>query len=525
MKTHIMLLPIIFLCSSSSDVFSRTSSVDLQWRYFPADGMSFVEQQQSMVLPKPKPGWWYTDYKIVKTLFLTKVGRRVKETLTQYKELCSSSKKLHPIPCLCDPGSPCIPPVPGPIVCPAQCYAAIDNFEEAVVNYLDQANQDQYIANDVEIFELLDLLALLVENMQEKACSSTAYPTYPFVNYSGAAISSKSSMTVTAGGVQDFGFFRKVIYDGNVPHEENLTMEGLLSEFNLALTETACDQLVCLHSAIAYSSDVNKAYIQLAMNSNTNPEKFTRKPLNLAIVLDVSGSMRAKDNTLQSRLEWAKDAAFKTVAELSENDYFSLVVFDTNSEILIEPAPVNDKDSINVVIDGLKTKNSTNLEAGLRDGYKLVSKNIFNLDDSYENRVILITDARLNTGVTEEKEVLQLVTDYASQSVGLTAIGIGANFNHSFIHGITHSRGGNCIFVQSGEEMYDYFNAFNFLVTPVAFNFNALLNFVDIDATLVNAYGIPNNENAPLAEILSIPTLFFAGSSNGGAILLEYDLN
>ncbi len=110
------------------------------------------------------------------------------------------------------------------------------------------------------------------------------------------------------------------------------------------------------------------------------------------------------------------------------------------------------------------------------------------------------------------------------RQVGLTSIGIGSNFNQNFIHSITHSRGGNYIFVQSGEKMYEYFQSFDFLVTPVAYNFTALLHMNNIEATLVNSYGIPKDEDTPLSEILSIQTLFFTGTGNGGAILLEYDI-
>ena len=101
--------------------------------------------------------------------------------------------------------------------------------------------------------------------------------------------------------------------------------------------------------------------------------------------------MSARDNTEKSRLEWAKDAIIKTVNELNEKDILSIVLFDTKSEVLLSAQNVTDRDAIIAKVRELKTKGSTNLEAGLMDGYEEVSARALDLE-GYENRVILISD-------------------------------------------------------------------------------------------------------------------------------------
>ncbi len=160
------------------------------------------------------------------------------------------------------------------------------------------------------------------------------------------------------------------------------------------------------------------------------------------------------------------------------------------------------------------------MEAGLRDGYNLVSKSF--LKDA-ENRVVLISDAGLNTGATSEEALIRLISDFAGEDIGLTAIGLGLNFNEKFIHGITLGKGSNYIFVNSGKGLENYFKQFDFLVSPIAYNFKAELKLEGLEAKLVKTFGVPMKADAKVQELLDIRTLFLA-SEGGGTILLEYDL-
>ena len=70
--------------------------------------------------------------------------------------------------------------------------------------------------------------------------------------------------------------------------------------------------------------------------------------------------------------------------------------------------------------------------------------------------------------------------------------------------------------------MNRFFDSFDYLVTPVAYDFKAELDLSSINATLVRAYGVPADKDEPVRELINIRTLFF--SEAGGAILLEYKL-
>ena len=298
-------------------------------------------------------------------------------------------------------------------------------------------------------------------------------------------------------------------------------MEGFLSEFDLPLMNAhACKKTLCVEPAYVLNNESKKFFVQLGMNSKVTAQMFKRKPLNLLIVLDISGSMGAMDGTEILRIEWAKMAVKKTLDKMNDKDMFSLILFNHESKTLIPPAFVKDKKMIMSQLKAIMAEGSTNLETGLKDGFNMVSKHF---KESFENRVILISDAGLNTRVTSEGPLTGLVGNFAAEEIGLTAIGLGLNFNQDFVHAITLAKGNNYIFVNSGKSMNKYFNQFDILVSPMAYNFKAELTIDGIETELKAAYGLPMKKDSSVHDLLDVRTFFFA-SEGGGAMLLEYDL-
>lgn len=470
-----------------------------------------------------------SDDRIERTIWVAKFGQTIKDSLKAYSEACKVEKPdepelprpiVGPATSIMPPIMPPHPPYPPRPVCTKEWKEIGKQTAKKIDALKVELFAMQPSLQSKSLHALVDLGNKLAANMLE------AKPQYrndlEMVGGPRASLGTAGGgLNITTGGAMDIGSFRKNVEEGFVPHPENLAVEGMMKEFDLSLSPKKCDQLLCIQPAYQISGKDKKLYIQIGMGSNVTKENFKRERLNLAVVLDISGSMQGQDGTSKSRLEWAKEALNHTIGQLGPMDSFSLTVFDTKSEILIPTTSVGrNKSQLMATVNALKTKGSTNLEAGLRDGYELASAAF---RQGYENRVLLISDAGLNTGVTEESALLKLVTDFAGEGISMTAIGLGLNFKQELIHNITMSKGGNYVFVNSGEKMYKYFESFDFLVSPVAFNFKASLDLgIYQDAKLVKTYGVPMKEGEPLRELIDVRSLFF--SEEGGAILLEYDL-
>jgi len=93
------------------------------------------------------------------------------------------------------------------------------------------------------------------------------------------------------------------------------------------------------------------AIIQIELRARDSDRKRTT-PINLAVVLDRSGSMAG------AKLEKAKQAAGVALDQLGEKDFFSLVVYDDEVEVLIPPRKVRDTPAPKARCCKKKTANS-----------------------------------------------------------------------------------------------------------------------------------------------------------------------
>jgi len=203
-----------------------------------------------------------------------------------------------------------------------------------------------------------------------------------------------------------------------------------------------------------------------AMESQV-PIAINRIPLNLAIVLDVSGSMIQSDRTQKSRLEWSKDMVERMIDHLTDQDVLSIVTFHNDADTLMGGQRVTYKPDIKNRIRALHPGGTSDLYAGLKRGYDLVS---WHCGPNFENRLILISDDSNNTGCPNSDEMLAMISEFAEKSIGLTTIAVGRDFTEEFIDRVKKSRGGNYILAQSGQEMMEIIERLDFLVSPLANN-------------------------------------------------------
>jgi Mg-chelatase subunit ChlD len=514
-----LLFSFTYLAIASLSLIAATKEFELDYRYQLSNSSQTETGSTLVSLIDGESATSHQD--IEKTILVARLSDTFKQSLEQFSISCEGEVPELPIMMPLKPAL--IWPVPVPAV---DCTGTkVKIADELLVKIADlSAELETATVHDEKIAEALDYLRKLATNMKNFrgfGNQNRFETTMP----KSAAIGFGGSLNIATGGAQDYAYVKKTIDDGYVPTADSFDAKGFMSEFDLSIN-FSCDQLLCINPSYKFDAQKRKLYVQLAMNTNITRENFTQKPLNLALVLDISGSMSATDNTEKTRLDWAKEAAIKTLNSLQSDDYVSVVIFDDKAEVLIPARQIKsnkDKEEAILAIKNLRTRGSTNLYDGLKKGYELVSNNGVTLA-TYNHRVILISDAGLNTGTTDEASNVRLVSDYAAESIGLSAIGLGLNFNQDFIMGITESLGGNYLFAQSGVDMYRYFESFDFLVTPIANHLKARLSFNNTKAQLVNAYGIPSQAVTKNDDLINVKSLFLT-NQGGGAILLEYKLD
>jgi Ca-activated chloride channel family protein len=188
-----------------------------------------------------------------------------------------------------------------------------------------------------------------------------------------------------------------------------------------------------------------------------------RQPLDLTVVLDRSGSMSA-----EGRMEYLKRGLRQLAGNLQRGDRVNLVLFDHEACNPLE-GYVHGRDDARLltgVVDALAPRGSTDLDLGVREGYRLARAQGVK---GRNGRVLLISDALLNTGDVNPATVSEVARAYENDGVRLSAVGVGRDFNDKVLDMLTEKGKGAYVYLGSEAVVDRIFGAgFDSLVQTVA---------------------------------------------------------
>jgi Ca-activated chloride channel family protein len=233
-----------------------------------------------------------------------------------------------------------------------------------------------------------------------------------------------------------------------------------------------------------------EAVLQVGFATALANDRQQLRPLNLALVIDKSGSMADSDK--MSRVKAALQAL---VSRLRDMDVLSIVVFDSDAEVLLPARSAADRGTIRQLIQEIRPGGSTNIHAGLMLGYREARKN-YRRDST--NRVILLTDGIANQGETDPERIAQDSLRFNDEGIDLSTIGVGLDLNKDLLRQLAKSGRGAFHFVADAQDIEKIFiEELQSLISPVANNPNLVIEY-DSDLELSHLYGyepqLRNNE-------------------------------
>ncbi len=374
---------------------------------------------------------------------------------------------------------------------------------------------------------------------------STSAPTSSMMMYKSESVGQNIGFSV--GGAKDINNFRENIKNGYLPVPTDVTYEGLFYDYYFDTgMEDECLDLFCPSYSYAISEDPfsneTEYYLSVGLNSGMKQSDFQRKKLNLVVVLDISGSMSSSFNRYyydrigrpeeadsedagKSKMEIASEAVVGMLDHLNDDDSFGMVLFDSNAFLGKPLSRVGDTDmdAIEDHILELGPRGGTNMESGMAMATELFDEYLEADQDEYENRIIFLTDAMPNIGVTSEGGLLGMTKGNAKNKVHTTFIGIGVDFNTELIEHITKIRGSNYYSVHSSKEFKERMDdEFEYMVTPLVFDLELELETDGFEIEKV--YGSPEADEAT-GKIMKINTLFPSerkdGETKGGVVIVK----
>jgi Ca-activated chloride channel family protein len=172
-----------------------------------------------------------------------------------------------------------------------------------------------------------------------------------------------------------------------------------------------------------------------------------RPPLDLALVLDTSGSM------IGEPIDALRASARQLAGKLRDGDRISVVTFDSKSTVLVPNTVVTKTNRANIdhAISTIHATGTTDLVDGLANGLSQLLSGQF---PQGINRIVLLSDGVPNTGV----QLPAMIANIHQQGVSVTSLGFGVDYDTALMTAVARDTGGSFHFLEKPDEVASVFD-------------------------------------------------------------------
>ncbi|MDL1985373.1 MAG: VWA domain-containing protein [Deltaproteobacteria bacterium] len=198
------------------------------------------------------------------------------------------------------------------------------------------------------------------------------------------------------------------------------------------------------------ADETQNIIVKVTLDALKPAETTSRPAVNLAIVLDRSGSMTGQ------KLEKAKKAAIEALRRLGKQDIFSVIIYDHNVETIVPAQPAHNTEWIEAKIRQIQAGGNTALFGGVSQGASEIRKNI---GGEYVHRIILLSDGIANVGPSTPEDLGRLGAALIKEAISVTTVGVGTDYNEDLMARLSQNSDGNSYFVESSRDLPRIFAA------------------------------------------------------------------
>lgn len=196
-------------------------------------------------------------------------------------------------------------------------------------------------------------------------------------------------------------------------------------------------------NAFAVAGVLNTKKVRFDIQTTSRADAAKRIPLNLALILDRSGSMES-----DQKLTFAKRAIVSVLHLLHDDDIVHLIAYDTDITIVFENARAAARQALAPRVNDIQTGGSTNISGAIEAAASLLTKYVH---EGYSRRMFLFSDGQANVGMQTRPELTHLVGKYNSEGVMTDSFGIGADFDGEIMKGIADAGGSRFFYLESAQ--------------------------------------------------------------------------
>lgn len=201
--------------------------------------------------------------------------------------------------------------------------------------------------------------------------------------------------------------------------------------------------VVALSHTHVLSGQDARIFADVRVVASPKSGEVVRAPLSLAVVLDTSGSMSGE------KIADAKRSVLRLLAEMRDDDQIAVVRYSDTSEVVQPLARVGlVRSALAARIRELDAGGGTNIPGGLSHGLRA-------LDEAAKGRVrriVLVSDGLDGTRAQAEA----LAARSFSSGITVSSLGIGLDFDESYMGSVAQNGHGNFAFVNDGSSLASF---------------------------------------------------------------------
>lgn len=288
---------------------------------------------------------------------------------------------------------------------------------------------------------------------------------------------------------------RRFLNNGSLPPTDAVRVEELINYFNYdfknAKKQGNAPFLVTTEVVKSPWHATNRIVKIGIKAEDVLAAKQNQPAANLVFLVDVSGSMNSDD-----KLQLAKASLKMLTKQLRAQDTITLITYAGNTEVVLPATPGNQTQKILNAIDNLSANGSTNGEAAIKLAYQQAEENF---KKQGINRILMLTDGDFNVGVSNVKDMLDIIRNNRDKGISLSTLGFGqGNYNDHMMEQVADNGNGNYSYIDSLSE------AKKVLIDEMSSTFNTVAKDVKIqlefNPAAVSEWRLIGYENRLLAK-------------------------
>jgi Ca-activated chloride channel family protein len=182
-----------------------------------------------------------------------------------------------------------------------------------------------------------------------------------------------------------------------------------------------------------------RVYAELKLKADQDQAR-QRAPVSLVVALDTSGSMGGE------KIQQAREAVVRLIQEMHDDDEIALVTYDSAATLRQPLAAVGKvRPGLLALVRSLQASGGTNIP----DALDAAIRSLQEASHQRVRRVVLVSDG-LDGGRSQSEELARQAT---GKGVALSSLGVGLDFDESYMASIARVGRGNFAFAREGSDL------------------------------------------------------------------------